>query len=258
MKISAVILTKNSSLHIKKTLLSISKICDEIVIVDDFSNDNTIAIINLFKKVCVYKKKLNNNFSNQRNFGISKANFDWILNIDSDEYISEELIDNIKVIKNSNNFKNIADVFVCKRANKNFYGQYKTILSQRPILMRKEHSFQGCLHEFVSYKKSQFIKGDIIHESWIDLNYFVEDINRYSSWKALDWLRQGRRYNIYYLVFRQVLSFIYFFFKRYFFELRFIYGIKAFYYCLFWASEELLVGLKYIEYIENDEKFIKN
>lgn len=81
--ISVVVLTKNNDSSVGKCLESVLW-CDEIIVIDDFSDDNTVEIARSFTSR-IYKKKLNDNFSEQRNFGLLKVNEDWVLFIDSDE-----------------------------------------------------------------------------------------------------------------------------------------------------------------------------
>lgn len=101
--ISAIILTKNEEQNIKRSLESI-KWCDEIIIVDDNSTDKTLEIARKYN-VSVFQHALNNDFSAQREFGISKAKNEWILFVDSDEVISDALayeISNAITLKDQN------------------------------------------------------------------------------------------------------------------------------------------------------------
>ena len=245
-KISAVILTHNNEETIDKCLSSISAIVDEIIVIDDFSTDNTLSIIEKYKCI-VYKRELDNNFSAQRNFGIEKAMSDFILTIDSDEELDKIIVTSIK-----NLILRKDTIYTCIRANKNFCGSDKVHLHRRPILMHKSKRYIGNIHEYIDYKKAVKIKGSIIHNSWKNLDDFINDINIYSSKKALDWHKEAREYNFLILIFRQLLVFIYQFLYRYIVEMRFRHGACGFLYCLFWASEELAVGLKYMELKRND------
>lgn len=101
--ISAVILTKNEEKNIKKCLESI-KWCDEIIIIDDKSSDKTLEIARKYKTI-IYENPLNNDFSWQRNFGLSKASNEWVLFIDADEAVSDALayeISNAITLKDQN------------------------------------------------------------------------------------------------------------------------------------------------------------
>ena len=112
--ISVIILTKNEEKNLKKCLESV-KWCDEIIIIDDNSTDKTIEIAKKYK-VTIYPHPLNNNFSNQRNFGIFKAKNEWILFVDADEIVSDALtyeISNAIHLKDQN-LRNFNGFYVVK------------------------------------------------------------------------------------------------------------------------------------------------
>ncbi len=98
MSISCVILAKNEEENIEECLNTL-KWCDDRIVVDDDSTDKTYEIAKE-NEVNVYKQHLNNNFSLQRNFGLSRAIGEWVLFVDADERISEalhkEIVRNIK------------------------------------------------------------------------------------------------------------------------------------------------------------------
>jgi|SaaInlV_100m_DNA_2_1039680.scaffolds.fasta_scaffold21611_2 glycosyltransferase involved in cell wall biosynthesis len=73
--------------HIKKQMSSV----DELVIVDDYSTDQT-TLSALSDVRLVYKRKLNNNFSSQKNYLNSKCTKDYIFQFDGDELPSESLL----------------------------------------------------------------------------------------------------------------------------------------------------------------------
>ncbi|MBI2007578.1 MAG: glycosyltransferase, partial [Candidatus Blackburnbacteria bacterium] len=70
-KITAIVITKNEEKNIENCLESV-KWCDEIIVVDDYSEDHTAEIAKSFG-VTVYKRHLNDDFAGQRNFGLEKA-----------------------------------------------------------------------------------------------------------------------------------------------------------------------------------------
>lgn len=92
--LSVVILTHNDDEHIERCLESV-KWCDEIIVIDDNSTDKTARIAGRTGATVLFHK-LNNDFSEQRNFGLAKAQGDWVLFIDSDEVVSTGLSREIK------------------------------------------------------------------------------------------------------------------------------------------------------------------
>jgi glycosyltransferase involved in cell wall biosynthesis len=83
-------------------LLKIKTIWDEIIIVDDFSdNVKTLEILawaELQDGVFVYKNKLDNNFAQQKNFANSKCSKDYTFYIDADELLDDNLANTFKEI----------------------------------------------------------------------------------------------------------------------------------------------------------------
>lgn len=94
--ISAVVISHNNELTIGKTLQSLS-FCDERILVDDFSTDETVQIAKKIGAI-VYQHALNGDFAAQRNFGLGKAKGEWVLFIDSDEIVSPGLAREIQKV----------------------------------------------------------------------------------------------------------------------------------------------------------------
>ena len=212
-KVSAVILTRNNEKTIKQCLDSIKKIVDEIIIVDDGSSDKTVSIVKSFKNSKVFYRKLNNDFASQRNFGIGKAKNKLIMHIDSDEYLSLDLVRALDKLKMDSK-----KCYIVKRINKNFHGETIETLAGRPLIADRTLKFKGNLHEKIDVKSSIELKGLLVHDCWLGLDDFVNDINIYSGRKAEIWVDQGRQYSTVFLLFRQVAAFLFYFFVRYFYE----------------------------------------
>lgn len=90
--LSAIVIAKNNADVISDCLASLN-FCDEIILVDAGSTDETVAIAKKFKSKIVEGEKLN--FAKQRNIGKHAAKGDWILYIDTDERVSKPLQDEI-------------------------------------------------------------------------------------------------------------------------------------------------------------------
>ncbi len=99
--ITAVIIARNEEERIVQCLESV-KWCDEIVVIDDMSTDDTHSVCRRFR-VEVVARPLNEDYAAQRNAGIAASNSDWILQLDADERVTPELRVEIKKILNSNN-----------------------------------------------------------------------------------------------------------------------------------------------------------
>ena len=100
--LSAVIITYNEERNIERCLASLHGIADEILVVDSFSSDKTEEICQQHKV-----KFIQNKFEGhiqQKNFAISCASNNWILSLDADEALSEELRTSLINIKSRKDF----------------------------------------------------------------------------------------------------------------------------------------------------------
>ncbi|MGB9755553.1 MAG: glycosyltransferase family 2 protein, partial [Desulfurella sp.] len=99
MSIGCAIITYNEEDSIERALKSVD-FCDEIVIVDSYSTDNTVSIAKKYTDKVYFNKFVN--YGEQKNFAIEKLSTDWILSIDADEVVSPSLkAEILKAIKNS-------------------------------------------------------------------------------------------------------------------------------------------------------------
>ncbi|MBW2370153.1 MAG: tetratricopeptide repeat protein, partial [Deltaproteobacteria bacterium] len=85
--VSLCMIVKNEEEHLAKCLASVKPIVDEMIVVDTGSTDRTKDIAKVFG-ASVYDFKWSNDFSEARNFSISKASGEWIFVMDADEVVS--------------------------------------------------------------------------------------------------------------------------------------------------------------------------
>lgn len=98
MKLSVALAVKNEETNIEKCIKSVLNIADEIIVVDEFSTDETVKILKKFKKVKIYKNRHINNFHESKMKAIDKCNGDWILQLDADEVVTSNLAKEIKTV----------------------------------------------------------------------------------------------------------------------------------------------------------------
>ncbi len=89
MKVSVLLLTYNEERNLARCLESLSW-CDDIVIVDSGSTDQTLDIARNAGVRVIYRAF--DNFANQRNFGLQKGGLrhEWVLHLDADEVVTPE------------------------------------------------------------------------------------------------------------------------------------------------------------------------
>ena len=94
-KLSAVVSAFNEEKNIERCLKSL-KFADEIIVVDNGSEDKTKTLAKKYTNKIFDQKNDPKNIDLQKNFGFDKASYEWILSIDADEEISSDLAQEIK------------------------------------------------------------------------------------------------------------------------------------------------------------------
>lgn len=94
--LSVIILTKDEELHITRCLEKIDPVAKNIFIIDSFSTDKTLEIAKQNPKVQILQNKWVN-YATQFNWALNNAPIDtkWVLRLDADEYLTDELIDEL-------------------------------------------------------------------------------------------------------------------------------------------------------------------
>ena len=99
--ISAVVIAYNEEEKIAQCISSLKKVADEIVVVDSFSNDKTAEICaQLGARVIQHAFE---GYIEQKNFALTQAKNNFVLSLDADEKLSDELASSILQIKNNMN-----------------------------------------------------------------------------------------------------------------------------------------------------------
>ncbi|MGD1089601.1 MAG: glycosyltransferase family 2 protein [Verrucomicrobiota bacterium] len=99
--ITPLILAFNEAPNIRRTL---ERLCwaEEIVVVDSFSTDETLEIVKSFPQARIVQRKFDS-FAGQCNFGLEKVKTNWVLSLDADYVLSEELVDEIRRLDGGGN-----------------------------------------------------------------------------------------------------------------------------------------------------------
>lgn len=179
MKLSAIIIAKNAEDLIADCLESVS-FCDEVIVVDSGSTDRTAELAKrIGAKVFVYKTS---NFSDLRNYGLQKAEGDWILYVDTDEMIDDSLKISISHLTKQSDRSQQLNAYFLKR--KNFYlGNHEwPKIEKLERLFRRDSiiKWQGKLHE------TPIIKGRVGQLEGFLLHYTHRDLTSMLS-KTIEW-----------------------------------------------------------------------
>ena len=192
--ISTVILTKNEENNIVDCLDSVSW-CDEILIVDDFSTDRTLEVVrNYGPRVKVFQRRLENDFSSQRNFGLTKSRNDWVLFIDADERLSNSLKGEIQDLLEDKNIKE--NGFYIKREDviwgKNLkHGETGNIRLLR-LGRKNKGKWSGKVHEVWNMEGGKGnLKNFLYHYPHPTIEEFLREINGYTDLRARELHEKG-------------------------------------------------------------------
>ncbi|HSZ26190.1 MAG TPA: glycosyltransferase family 2 protein [Cytophagaceae bacterium] len=224
-KISVVIITFNEERNIKRCLDSVKEIADEIIVLDSFSTDNTEKIcqeyqVQFFKQTWL-------GYSKQKNVANSLAQYDYILSMDADECLSDELLSSIKKIKNNPEY----DVYIVKRLT-NYCGQWIRHGGWYPdrkirIWKRDAAKWQGEIHETLKLESGLScctLEGDLYHYSYYKIEDHVKKANLFTNIMALEAIKNGRISTMVDIFFSPGYKF----FKIYFLKLGFLDGFAGF------------------------------
>lgn len=188
--------------------------CDEIVVVDSGSNDETIEIARQFGARIVTAEW--QGFGPQKQYAVEQATYNWVLCIDADERVTDMLCDSIQAALMSPAY----DAYRFARCNR-FMGRYLRHGEGYPDwslrLFRRDSArwSNDAVHEKVIVKGTVgTLKGDLLHASAETLDTYLAKQNRYTSLAARDAIAGGRRATILRLLLSPFVRFIKFYLLR--------------------------------------------
>jgi glycosyltransferase involved in cell wall biosynthesis len=192
MKLSVCTLALNEENHLEQALESVKKIADEIIVViDDRTTDSSETIARRFTDK-VYIKKHKDNFHFNKQWAIDKAKGEWVFWLDSDEYLSDELIEEIRKIVNSRHSELDSESpshngYLVPRQNY-IFGKWIAYTGWYPDyqlrLFKNGMAKYPCkkIHENPKLDgKAGHLHSNLIHHNYDNVSQFIEKLNRYTS-----------------------------------------------------------------------------
>ena len=231
--ISIVIISYNASRKISEVLKQARKLSEDIVVLDSGSTDNT-------KELCT---TFNVNFQNQawlgygkqKNLANSYAQNDWILSLDADEVLSEELIQELKT-------KTLSPGKVYEIPFRNIYchkeirfGKRKNEKHIRRFNRTEVQWDEAAVHEGLIWNGMDKIKlkGKIFHHSMESKSAHLSKAKHYARIGAEKLKAKGKKATFLKLYINPLYRFV----KDYFFSLGFLDGKLGFQIALIIAKE---------------------
>ncbi len=228
-QLSALIITFNEEDRIEKLIANLD-FADEIVIVDSFSTDNTVALIKKHPQVKLIQHPFEN-FSKQRNFALKQVQHDWVLFIDADEIIPDNLkLEILDKLKNPNGcvaFKTYRQ-FYFKDKPLNYSG-WQTDKVYR-FYNRKNVCFEPTkfVHETLNVSgPTENLKHKLIHFSYKSYSDYKGKMERYATLRAKELYAKKLKPNFFHFHVKPVYRFI----NHYIIRLGFLDGKKGYTIC---------------------------
>ncbi len=198
--LSVLICAKNEAHNLKDCVSSVS-FADEVVIIDDFSEDNSVDVAE--KLGCrVIQRAMNGDWSSQRNFGIEQCSEKWILVLDADERVSTELQSSILEILS--NVSDNPETYQVRRENrflhnKATHGVLRSDWVTR-LFMKSTAHYEGLVHErlVTSLPIKRITNGNLFHYTYPNWSFYFAKFNRYTDLMAKQQLQKGRRANFWF------------------------------------------------------------
>jgi glycosyltransferase involved in cell wall biosynthesis len=212
---------------------------DEIIVIDDQSTDKSVSLAEK-AGAKVYKRKLDD-FASQRNFALAKVKTEWVLLVDPDETVPQELQ---KEILRAIKLKGF-DGFYFPRKNM-IFGQWIQHAGWSPdyqlhFFRTKKGKYLGKVHERVEVKgKVGYLKTPLIHENYQSITQYLEKLTHYTQLEAERQLKAGYQFSWSDLIQKPLDEFL----RRYFAEKGYQDGVHGLALSLLQGFSELVVYLR--------------
>lgn len=237
--LSVVIITFNEERNIARCLNSIEGLADEIIVVDSHSTDKTEEICRNFG-VRFFSRDWEG-YAAAKNFGNAKAQSNYILSLDADEALSEELRNAIRGEKE----RGFSGAYAFNRLT-NYCGQWIKHSGWYPdrktrIWPTNRATWEGELvHEVLKIEQMpvKILKGDLLHYSYYSQEEHEKQIEKYTDFSARKAYNRGAKSSYFKIFYKTVFKFL----RDYIFKLGFLDGSAGFTIC------RLSARAKYLKY----------
>jgi len=227
-KLSVVIACRNGAHVIGETITSFSGLTDDILIYDNGSNDGTQQIVTQTGARLIEGNW--EGFGRTKNKANALAKYDWILSLDADEAIDEELKYNLLLLDLADDLKVYEFRFKNFLGNKWLrFGEWGNDKHIRLFNRKKVKWNDAEVHESLllpEQMKIVAVPGNVLHRTASNINEYEKKTRKYAALNAEKYFKQGKRSGQLKMLLSAVFSFI----KNYFFKLGFLDGVTG-YHC---------------------------
>lgn len=196
MGITGIVTTLNEQNNIVDCIRSLQRVCDEVVVTDSYSKDETVKLAQEAGAKVYLHEYIGDGL--QKNLALPYAKNQWVLSIDADERLSDELVEAIKQIDFE---KTKYDGFALRRRNYvgkrwikccRWYPDYLVRLFRKDKLQFAELK----QHAYVPTTNTCLLKADLIHYRYRNIDQlFAKPERNYSTRGAKILFLQGKKAN---------------------------------------------------------------
>jgi len=190
-QITPLILTCNEVPNIERTLAKLAW-AKRIVVVDSGSTDGTLDILCRHPRVAVFVHEFVD-FAGQCNFGLVHVESPWVLSLDADYELSDELLDELRTLVSGETIAGYRAGFVYRIHGRPLRG---TLYPPRTILYRRTRGYyrqEGHGHKVHVDGKVMSLRGVIYHDDRKPLSRWLAAQQRYASDEADYLINQSER-----------------------------------------------------------------
>lgn len=176
-KITPLILTFNEAPNIDRTLEKLTW-AKTIVVIDSYSTDSTLEILQSYPQVQIFQREFNS-FANQCNYGLQQVKTEWVLSIDADYILTDDLIAELEALPKDALVDGYFARFKYCVFGKPLRG---ALLPPREVLFRREKAFyvdDGHAHRLRVDGKSRMLNSYICHDDRKSLSRWLWAQDRY-------------------------------------------------------------------------------
>lgn len=176
-QITPLILTYNEAPNIQRTLEKLTW-AKQIIVIDSYSTDETLDILSNYPQLQVFQRKFDS-FANQCNYGLEKVSSSWVLSLDADYVLGDELVSEIKTLSLDSEINSYSVRFKYCVFGKPLRG---TLLPPRRVLYKKKKAIyqnDGHAHKVMVEGKSIQLAGYIYHDDRKSLSRWLWSQDRY-------------------------------------------------------------------------------
>ena len=197
--LSVFVVTLDEEVNLRRCLNSLDGRAAEIVIVDSGSTDGTRAVAEEFGARWFHRDW--SGFRDQKNYALSQCRQEWVLCLDADEELSEDLLGEVERWTTQPPSSGVAGVR-CRRLSQ-FLGRWIRHGDWYPDkqlrLFKREHGkfAGGAGHDHAEVDGPVVeVKADLLHYSYPSINSFVSKLNGFSDAYCEDRVARGKRWSL--------------------------------------------------------------